>query len=223
MLEIKIQRALRHHFRTSFRGGHAAGWVEREVAVGSVIPDLVAIRSRSKNLTRTQLSYFEASIVAALLAISPGRQALLPLANRLQSEPKILLRSLSSLIRRGLVDCLGHQYGAVLRSWPSAEIVAVEAKVVAWRAALRQALGYLAFADKVLIALPQSVAIRSEVRTACRAEGVGLMAYAASSGLTRMIAPRQSQAGHSSERLRLLAYGVGLRASSLTTRANQVA
>jgi hypothetical protein len=223
MLEVRIQRALRDHFQASFRGAHAAGWVEREVAVGSVIPDLVAIRSRSKNLTRTRLSYFEAGVVAALLAISPKRQGLLPLARRLHSEPKILLRSLNALVRRGLVDCVGHQYGAVLRSWPCAEIVAVEAKVTAWKAALRQALEYSTFADKVLIALPRDVAFRSEVRIACRAEGVGLIAYATATGLTSVVAPRQSQALQSSERLRLLAYGVGLRASSLTTRANHVA
>jgi len=148
------------------------------VQIGMTIPDLLFVAAkngRSPPPRRIQLTAVDAWVVTALKRSGPLREE--EIADELHSHPHRVGSALKRLRRYGLVkaDDLSYELNA-RRLLLSAEIVAVEAKLLRWTDAISQALSYLSFANRAYVALPKrSIVASRRVTQACRESGVGLI------------------------------------------------
>ena len=147
--------------------------------IGMTIPDLLFVAGRKGVAPpiprRIQLTAFDAWVVTALKRSGPLREE--EIADELHSHPHRVGSALRRLRRYGLVkaDNLSYELNA-RRLLLSAEIVAVEAKLLRWTDAINQALSYLNFANRAYVALPKhSIVASRRVTHACKESGVGLI------------------------------------------------
>lgn len=165
-----VQAALGH--------GDNALVVMREFQVGIVVPDIVLVRLPTSGpllQLRRPLSHFHCCVWSALLRRTPLRAE--TLARRLFTGVDRIHLALRDLRRADIVAGSEDENASSLdRLLPNeAEVVALEAKLARWRLALRQAQGYLAFSNRVAVALPRNrFDGKKEVLAACRKQGVGL-------------------------------------------------
>ena len=150
--------------------------VEREVAVGNTIADLVVMLERESGQPRIARPLTVAESV--MLSVLRRNGPLLP--NEMESlygfngkTEQILL----SLSKQGMISSARSGHVVPKRRWWGARsMVAVEAKLLRWREALLQARAYRRYADEAYVALPEALAAPaiSEVDK-FRMYGVGLL------------------------------------------------
>jgi len=130
--------------------------VAQETQLERLIPDVIAIGTRGRpHLEWTQrLSYTQASILD-YLEQAPQPMRAEELAEQLFIRPHVLSGALSTLSKWKLVrrSSTGELRVSKLTGSNTTEIVAIEAKLARWRDALRQAVEYLAFANRAYVVL----------------------------------------------------------------------
>lgn len=167
--------------------------IVREVQVGLVIPDLIAV-SRPDGAYRTPVSSFESWIIADLMRARTRRPE--TLARRLFTQPQRVDRALQRLVRFGIVHRAGVDSFCLATDFiPNcAEVVAVEAKLTRWREAVDQATSYLRFANRAYVALPvDRIERNADLLATCRTRRLGLIAVGDVSADVVRAAPRHAQ------------------------------
>ena len=150
--------------------------VHTEVGVGRSIADVVAaVVQLTASRFPSVLSVRESVVVSALRRFGPTRVDIL---ERLCGLRPGELRGgpLEALRERGVVS-LGRGGRVSMGGWyRSGAVIAIEAKLTRWRDALRQAMVYRHFADRVYVALPADCMARPlHARAMFEREGVGLL------------------------------------------------
>lgn len=182
-LESKLVRVLENHVRSAtdspFAKDGADLFVFPEVSVGQVIPDLVIIRARkaaSSALSKVvRLTSFESWVAGELLRT--GALSEPTLTQMLFTRSVETIAALAKLQKVGIIrQTDSGTYVVTTDLSKRFEIVAVEAKLKRWAAAIKQAKSYLRFSDESFIALPASVISRNpKIVARCTAEGIGLI------------------------------------------------
>jgi hypothetical protein len=122
---------------------------------------------------RHHLSGFESAVVAQLLSRAHAADSLM---TQIWSRKENVLRALTKLERLGVVRRRGQLYALRRSAFPrKAEIVAIEAKLVRWREALRQAEQYQRFANRSYVAVPVALASNAALLESSRRMGVGVL------------------------------------------------
>jgi hypothetical protein len=154
---------------------------KREVRVGGCIPDLICVGvavDPPHEIRGHNWSYRHSHIVWILRKEGPLKDV--AIANRCYTHlSKQFLKALTDLLKNGVIYKLDNEtfdLSPVVKSLET-EVVAIEAKLKHWREAFQQALGYQAFADRVIVAMsaestPDDPEILSEFVDA----GIGLCA-----------------------------------------------
>jgi hypothetical protein len=191
-----------------------------ETQVGSCIPDLLLFfHIDDQTRESIQLTYFDASILAAIL--EAGSIGLPGLSDRLFSRPEELQPKLDRLVRLELVSVrAGGAYGLRRGVLPqNVRIVAVEAKLSRWRSAIAQAREYFGFANESYIAMPAD-ALRTNVTAldACAKAGVGVIVVDGSGAMVLLEAEKTQP--RSPAWVRLVSNTVGIPQSAATARSN---
>ena len=153
-------------------------FLRREVPVGNRIPDLIYVRFLTlpdSTLWPRKWSFRHAH----MLWLLRSHQFLTPeiVASLSYESVERITPTLDDLIRSGAVDTLPNGTLALTSKMVSikAEIIAAEAKLRAWRAALAQANVYLRFANRVFVAMdPQFAPKDAMALDAFRQQGIGL-------------------------------------------------
>ncbi|HWI17888.1 MAG TPA: hypothetical protein VNT81_09080 [Vicinamibacterales bacterium] len=183
----------------------------REVQVYATdlrIPDLVVVLHKSAGAPQQTLSYYEAAILHALTQHGPI--AAPELASEMFCMPVEVAKRLDKLERQRLVVKLGSRYSLNARAFPiGVRVIAIEAKLREWKRAIKQACGYMSFANEAYIAMPERVVQRPQVLEACEAASIGILSVHDSGKVTLLHRPTPS-AVMSAEYLRLLSATVGL-------------
>ena len=181
-LESELIPILSKRGRLKLLGSRLAG---RSIAfthfrIGMTIPDLLFVAAKNGRVSRLpariQLTAFDAWVVTALKRWGPLRED--QIASELHSSPQRVWSALKRLRRHRIVEDVEH-FAYKLnprRLLLSAEIVAVEAKLIRWTDAITQALSYLTFANRAYVALPKrAISASKRVAQACRDSGIGLI------------------------------------------------
>lgn len=162
-----------------------------ELPVGQAIADIVvALMKRSPQQPVPVLSARESVVLATLRHEGTIR------IDRLEQSCGLkrgALRgaSLDRLVDAGLVArrCGGHV--EVASHWASdTNVVAIEAKLVRWQQALRQAVSYAKYADLVYVMLPGGQAGEARQAEECAAHGVGVLVVG-DAGLSERVPPSE--------------------------------
>jgi hypothetical protein len=155
--------------------------VHTEFRVGSVIPDILAVKRDVSPLSSGSrlrgLTSLDCAVLAALSQVTATTSK--ALADRLYSRNERIKFVLARLESRKLVTLLeADQYEFCHSAFPlCTELVAVEAKLSRWRDALAQAQSYLAFANQTFVALPLTTIDRHflPIVDECQMYGIGLI------------------------------------------------
>jgi hypothetical protein len=165
------------HLPTRFAGCQ----VHREVAVGRVIADAVALVWPQGEPRRPSMRLSQPFSVAESVALAMLRRHGAIQIDRLPALCGLQRPDLERGIWRDLVSqkLLKVRNGKLTlgRIWPTAvRVIAIEAKLTKWREALRQATEYRRFADFAYVALPESSSsqIAARERSAFYEAGIGL-------------------------------------------------
>jgi len=177
-----------------FLGRRAATMeVEREVAVGNTIADLVVMLERDSCQPRMARPLTVAESV--MLSLLRRNGPLLPseIESRLGSNGKTM-QIIENLAKQGMITSARSGHVLTKRCWWGARtLVAVEVKLLRWREALLQARSYRRYADEVYVALPEVFAAPaiSAVEN-FRKYGVGLF-IVSESGIRTIAAAKKSR------------------------------
>ncbi len=148
-----------------------------EVQVGTCIPDLLIVcGDRREEMPRHKLTYFECTIVAAMM--KAGLITVDEIADATFAPREEILKRVSRLVRLGLIEHRDSQLRVASRALPNKlRVIAVEAKLTRWKDALEQARAYLSFANEAYIAMPASLIRRNvSALSGCADSGVGVIA-----------------------------------------------
>lgn len=177
--EAALIEALLSHLSDDLLGKTQA--IRREVGVGRSIADVVCLGSAPRNRGRgvsvpQALSILESVVLARLRRKGPTRIDVLEQRCGLQ-RTALRARALERLLAWGLVERSNGGRVSAARPWASLfRVVAIEAKLIRWRDALRQAEAYLRYADEAYVALPWAVATRAlRASSEFERQGVGLL------------------------------------------------
>src|SRR5688572_28046943 len=186
----------------------------RELHVGAVIPDVLVTyghrRSVDQSIKSARFTGFDSAVVAELLRAGSLHSS--TISARLWSRPQTTEGSLRKLTAVGITRrTRGGAYrlmaGVIQRS---AQVVAIEAKLVRWREAIEQAAAYRGFANRVYVALPAPLVNRAvAVRKQCRRSGVGLLSV--SKSRMDVVVPAPVRRPQTAEWVWVLAQTLGLR------------
>jgi predicted transcriptional regulator len=149
-----------------------------EVAVGSVIPDLVCI-ALPKKYQEDRTNYhpeLDTLIISDLLKNGPSTVS--DIGSRMFARETTIKKSLERLCKKSTVTHVDPNFFKLRRktSLYDYHIVSIEAKLTNWRAALKQAISYRDFSHMSYVALPTTIASRNIVREHCLTESIGLIA-----------------------------------------------
>lgn len=194
--------------------------VLEQFAVGMTIPDLLIIQHKQlRHPKRTEISYFESSVLAELHYQGPKDE--IKMSEALFSRPATVTSALLRLERLGAVArAETGEFCAIEGVIPNeCQIISIEAKLRNWKEALSQALAYLRFSDYSYIALPEPlVASNSDIQQSCGAAGVGLISVSPRTRFIALSAQRNEELDY--DRMWLLAKTIGLhRPTRATPRA----
>lgn len=192
-LESKLVNVLHQTSEASrlFTRRNAELLVFREVELGGTIPDLVIVRRRSSHhdgRRPVRLTVFESWIIGELMRSGALRST--TITRKLFAFAKDTDRALKRLERRRFVTKTEDGAYALVEDFSARfEILAIEAKLTRWKAAIEQAKDYFRFSNLVYIALPESVIDRNgAIEEACEREGIGLIAVA-TDGIDLVVSP----------------------------------
>lgn len=156
-------------------------FVRTEVLVGGCVPDLVVVcvnAAPTKDLWPARWTLRHAFMVHHLR--QRRHLSLETLAGRFYESPERVRPGLMELVRSGTVVegadgrfSLRHELATL-----SAEVIAIEAKLIRWKEALAQAEAYSDFADRCIVAMdPGGVPRRKESKELFAHSGVGLISF----------------------------------------------
>lgn len=187
---LRAQLASRRTLATTLR---------HEVPVGRAIADIVSVSAPRARLARRHavglaFTVSESVALARLRRHGPTRVDRLPAVCGL--TPRELKQGVwaqlveSKIIRQGPGGRI-----TLAPLWPSTlQVVAIEAKLTRWRDALRQAIEYRRFADRVYVAISEThIAAALRSRDEFEHPGVGLLAV---NGAVRTIVPAKPSTDH---------------------------
>jgi hypothetical protein len=176
-----------------FREGRKHLHVAVEVNVGRAIADIVAVvSSKALAVTLWPLSIRDSVVLAALRRGGSARIDLLEMRCGL---PRYSFRNgtLNRLEEAGLIRRSNGGKVELVHDWlSSVSVVAIEAKLAAWRDAVRQAQEYLRYADEAYVALPRTTVSKWAIDVFTTA-GVGLLRVGAGEVETIVRARRQRE------------------------------
>lgn len=161
----------------AFISARASNWkIATELGVGLAIADLVvALFKRPVGANVRALSARESVVLAALRNRGTTRIDLLEAGCGLE-RGGLRGPTLDRLVKNGLVERLPGGCVALAGDWAEeVELIAIEAKLVKWKQALRQASNYGRYADSVYVLLPSSEARRAACIEAATMAGIGLL------------------------------------------------
>lgn len=149
-----------------------------EVTVGSVIADLVCI-ALPKTYQEDCTNYhpeLDTSIISDLLKNGPSTTW--DISRRIFARETTIKKSLERLYKKSTVAKVEPDRFKLRRKTflYDYRIVSIEVKLTNWRQALRQAITYRVFSHISYIALPATIAHKSNIREHCQAEAIGLIA-----------------------------------------------
>jgi DNA-binding Lrp family transcriptional regulator len=177
-------------------------------ASGVRVPDILLVYHSKAASRERSLTYYEASVLAALYANAPTTLA--DIAASMFCEPSDVLERIRALRRRRLVVQIGEHFSLSPRAFPmGVRVIAIEAKLKDWRRAIEQAKSYLDFAHESYVAMPSGIAQRSVLTAACAAVGVGLLAVDAGGNVSCVLRSSATPI-LGAEYLRLLSRTIGL-------------
>ena len=152
----------------------------REPELPTGVPDLIAIEPRLRlNLVWAKRRQFQKEHFQVLHFINESGSVTADNITRLLNQPfKKTYLVLQDLVDAGLVVQLGHCFVVqmVSKVFVAKRIVAVEAKVRAWRQALEQAVANLWFASHSYILVPALNCLRSVCEEA-KKFGIGVLVF----------------------------------------------
>lgn len=151
--------------------------VQRELAVGRVVPDIVVLKNQRMCHSLVHTFTIAESVVLASLRREGATRIDLLEARCGVDRTGLRDGSLKRLIDAGFLSLQrGGRVELNLDIYAVGDVVAIEAKLHRWRDALDQASAYLQFADKAYVLLPEDGAERAgEHHEAFRSRGVGLL------------------------------------------------
>jgi len=181
-LESDLLAVLERRSRHTLLGPAAAqeSTIYTELSIGMIIPDLVIVHRRRSHIPRVEakrnLSWFDCCVLSELLKVGPLTQPVL--GRRLLTRESKTTLSVERLLRLGLL--VRRSTGTLKVTLASRSnqigIIAVEAKLLRWRQAIRQAQSYRSFANESFVALPRNLVSRIKgIGEQCASEGVGLI------------------------------------------------
>lgn len=150
----------------------------REFAVGRSKADLVLI-THLPGRDLPELSAIESSLLAAIRKLdTPSADMLAEITG---IEPKDIREILHGKIAEfGLVACIGREkYRLSSNIFEKPRVYAIEAKLVRWRDAIKQALEYQRYADKSFVLMPEASPAVSNL-DAFKSSGIGLLLHTGS-------------------------------------------
>lgn len=159
----------------SFLWGRKKTWrMTEELTVGAAIADIVLARTpRSFSANIPVLSARDSVLLAALRKLQTARIDRLERACGLE-RGSLRNGELATLLDAGLIERRGGGHIALTNDWAMVtDLVAVEAKLVRWQEALRQANNYSNYADRVYVMLSDQAP--DECAERCAELGVGLL------------------------------------------------
>jgi hypothetical protein len=152
--------------------------------VGAIAPDLLLVvgrRNAKKSKLKAKPSLFECAVLAEVMKRGPVSSE--TISSALFSRNSSVERAVLKLRRWKLLHT---EPNGLLRASSTAfpaslKVISVEAKLLRWTEAIRQATDYLKFSNAAYVALPDEVILRSNrVKAACVEAGVGLIAVTTS-------------------------------------------
>ena len=150
-------------------------WVGRSLPLGAGMPDLAVVVFDPCLAAAKDGSHRDAAVLAYLRRVSCATVA--TTAQRTGLKEQVVYESISRLAGVGAVCRSGEGYRLNQR-WRSilSKVVAIEAKVSNWSGAVSQAIRNTVFAHQSFIAIPEHVAFRAPLDTACARFGIGVLA-----------------------------------------------
>lgn len=173
--EAALVKALLLHAPSSVLGNANAsrrGYIVCEMQLGALVPDVVVVSHLEQRFS--VLSALERWVLAEWLA---GHADEKTITRRLAIDPSRVVRAVKTLETVGLLVREASGGFSISTKAPfRMEVVAIEAKLLRWREAMRQACRYVTFSTRSYIALPSVVVQSSKgVVEACERDGIGLL------------------------------------------------
>jgi len=172
--EADLEDAIVPQLHDLFGERTTPNWVGRSIPVGAGLPDLVSASHRPELLAALSLTKSDGYLLAYLRTVSGAR--LETILRRTDKSERAVRKRLGVLAETGAVL---ERRGVfrIASAWRDIllEIVAVEAKISDWRAAVRQAARNRIFAHRAYVALPARLAHRVRHEPEFGHRGIGII------------------------------------------------
>lgn len=208
--ESDLRDSLIEHIKCMF-GPDQLCYAKREVPVGSIIPDIVIVSTLNeprRDLWPSRWTFMHAALVWHLRCRSKLTKK--SLARRVFENPDRIEPVLEQLFKTGAIiktETGCYKLGKELREL-SATVIAIEAKLKRWKNALSQAMSYISFSDKSIVAMaPDGIPTTKDSKEIFQNQGIGLISV--NGGAPQIIYPGRFNYKNCVEREYLIGSALG--------------